>query len=317
MNTSSHNDANPPFHVADTLESARDAALDISGAGGAGSADDIVPAEVVADSRPCRKGRQGAALRRGTEKKRVKGYLTRKRLIELHVFGGKRLSECAREMGISGGRAYAVWKGVVAEANGGKGEPEEHQRAVRTYLDHHFRRVIEESQKLLGEAAAYGAAVIAAGKALSDLHGVAGEQVASSSVTLSDVGREVRIMSPLLMDKLEQIRSMGGVVNGRATDDSPIAAPVMLGGVPVDGLKEGDASSAGVPSPLLSACSGDKLAHALERTGERAVRCARINGAEVAMDSIPKAMPGRPAKRRNCGSESRSPFFSDEDTKND
>jgi len=272
------------------MESARDEALEISGAGGVGPTDDIVPAEVVADSRPCRKGRQGAALRRGTEKKRVKGYLTRKRLIDLHVFEGKRLSECAREMGISRNRAYAVWSAVVAEVHGGKGEPEEHKRAVRTYLDHHFRRVMEESQKLLGEAAAYGAAVIAAGKALSELHGTAGEQTPSPGVSLEDVGREVRIVSPLLMDKLEQIRSLGGTVNGRTADDPPIDAPVTLGGVPIEGVKQSVASSAGVSSPLLSACGDDKLAHALERAGERAVRRARIDGADAALDMIPSAV---------------------------
>lgn len=275
------------------MESARDGALDISGAGGVGPEDDIVPAEVVNDSRPCRKGRQGAALRRGTEKKRVMGYLTRERLVQLHIFAGKRLSECAREMGISRNRAYAVWSAVVAEVHGGKGEPEEHKRAVRTYLDHHYRRVMEESQKLLGDAAAYGAAVIAAGKALCDLHGAAGEQAPSPGVTLEDVGREVRIVSPLLMDKLEQIRSLGGVVNGRAADDPPADAPVMMDGVPVEGMKQSAASFAGVSSPLLAAYGDDKLAHALERAGERAVRRARIDGADAALDMIPSVVIGK------------------------
>lgn len=274
------------------MESAHDGALEISGAGGGGLADDIVPAEVIADPRPCRKGRQGAALRRGTEKKRVKGYLTRKRLIELHVFEGMRLAECARVMGISSGRAYAVWKLILAEVHGIKDTPEDHRRSVRTYLDQHYRRVIEGSQARLGEAASYGALVVAAGKALAELHGAAGEQIVPAGATLEDVGREVRVVSPLLLDRLEQMRSLGVSAGGGLSGDLPADAPVTLGGVPVEGMKPGAAASLGASSPLLPA-GDDKLAGDLERIGKRAVRCAQINGADAALAMIPSAVIGK------------------------
>lgn len=86
----------------------------------AGSAQ-IVDAEIVADPASSRKGRQGAALRRGSDIKRVRGHETRRKLIELHVFEGVRLKECARQMGLSYGRVLAVWHGIVAEVHGAKG----------------------------------------------------------------------------------------------------------------------------------------------------------------------------------------------------
>lgn len=100
------------------------APADASGDSGTGDASepiDIVDAEVVPDPRPDRKGRQGAALRRGSEKKRVRGYETRRRLVELDVFGGKRLKECAYELGISYGRAHAVCRHTTSRNEPGRG----------------------------------------------------------------------------------------------------------------------------------------------------------------------------------------------------
>ncbi len=198
------------FPEDDTL---KPAPVDASGDSGTGKDPEpigIVDAEVVPDARPERKGRQGAALKRGTEKKRVRGYETRRRLIDLHVFGGRRLKDCSRELGISYGRTHAVWRTVVAEAHGAHGTKDEHLQAVRGYLDCHYRRLIEESQPRLAEGAAYGAVVVQACKALADLHDLKAENPQPQGLTLEDVGREVRVVSPLLMDRLDKLRELTG-----------------------------------------------------------------------------------------------------------
>ena len=262
----------------------------ISGAGDDPKPVDIVDAEVVSDSRPDRKGRQGAALRRGTEKKRVRGYETRRRVIELHVFGGKRLHECARELGISYGRAHAVWRGVVAEAHGSGGTKDEHLRAMRGYLARHYRRLIEEGQQLLSEGAAYGAVVVQACKALADLHDLKGESPQPAGFTLEDVGREVRVVSPLLLDRLEQIR---GLSDSGSNQAESMAAGITVGGVPVEGALLEPVMAAGAKSPMLDGSVCQHMVDGLMRVGERAVERARLDGADAALDSVPKVgVPG-------------------------
>jgi len=96
MNHSSDGHPKGPVSEGDDLKHASDDAADIS---------EAVDVEIV--ERP---GKQPSALRRGSEIKRVRGHETRRRLIELHAFGGKRLIECARELGLSYGRVNAVWR---------------------------------------------------------------------------------------------------------------------------------------------------------------------------------------------------------------
>lgn len=232
MKDSSDDLPKAPFPEGDALKPAPADASGDSGAGNDSEPIDIVDAEVVSDPRPERKGRQGAALRRGTEKKRVRGYETRRRLIELHVFGGKRLVECAREMGISYGRAHAVWRTVVAEAHGAHGTKDEHLQSVRGYLDAHYRKLIEEAQPRLAEGAAYGAVVVQACKALADLHDLKAENPQSQGMALEDVGREVRVVSPLLLERLDKLRKMNGHVGAQSQPDAPVLS---VGGIPVEG----------------------------------------------------------------------------------
>jgi transposase-like protein len=290
MNDSHDDDQNAPFSKDDAAESARGVHSGISKTGEDSEPIDNVDAVVVPDARPDRKGRQGAALRRGTEMKRVRGFESRRRLIELHVFSGKRLPECARELGLSYGRTLAVWKSAVEEVHGSRGAPEEHLRSVRAYLDRHLRRVIEESQKLVGEAAAYGAVVVAAGKALAELHGVKDEKTGQPATTLEDVGREVRMVSPLLLERLDQIRGLSD--SGGQQAESP-AAGITVGGVPVEGATQERVMADGAKSPLLDGSMGEHMVHGLMRVGERAVARAQLDGADAAMTSVPNVgVPG-------------------------
>jgi len=276
---------NPNSFDHDAQGYASEAAPENSGLSGHPEPVDIVHAEVVADPRPSRKGKQGAALRRGTEIKRVRGYETRRRLIEMHVFGGKRLVECARLLGLSYGRVLGVWHAVVAEVHGSKGAPEEHLRAVRAYLDLNYRRVVEESQARLGEAASYGAAVIAACKALVDLHGLNEDASTPNATTLEDVGREVRVVSPLLMDKLERIKQL---TNKSPSGGDPQSATCLtVSGVPVEGAVVSAVLKSGGSSPLLDGSAHERMVSGLMRMGERAVKRAQMDGADVALDSIP------------------------------
>jgi hypothetical protein len=290
MNDPHDDHQNAPFPKDDAVEYARRDYSGISKNSTDSEPIDIVDAEVVFDPRPDRKGRQGAALRRGTEKKRVRGFETRRRLIELHVFAGKRLPECARELGLSYGRTLAVWQGVVAEVHGSRGAPEEHLRSIRSYIDRHLRRVMEESQKLVGEAAAYGAVVVAAGKALADLHGVKEEQTGQPATTIEDVGREVRVVSPLLMERLEQIRGLSDSGGQQAESN---ADGITVGGIPVEGASQEPAMAAGAKSPLLDGSLGKGMMHGLMRVGQRAVQRALLDGADAALASVPKmGVPG-------------------------
>lgn len=157
-----------------------------------------------------RRGRQPAALRRGTEKKRVRGFETRRRLVQLHVFEGKRLVECAREMGLSYGRVLTVWQGLVVEASGGGPDGEDLRQSVLAHSDRVLRHLIERSLPLVAKSAAHGMIVVKSLESLCRLHGVAGpdENRESSNSSLEDVGATVRNISPLLADKLERVRAL-------------------------------------------------------------------------------------------------------------
>jgi hypothetical protein len=275
---------NAPLTGDRSVKPIRNAASGISDSSAASEPIDIVHAEVVPDLKAERKGRQGAALRRGTEKKRVRGYETRRRLIEMHVFGGKRLQECARELGISYGRAHAIWRTVVAEAHGAHGTKDEHLQAVRSYLDCHYRRLIEESQPRLAQGAAYGAVVVQACKALAELHDVKGEPPQPLGLSMEDVGREVRVVSPLLMERLEQIRELSG--SGR-NQTEPNAAGFAIGGIPVEGETQGPAIAAGVKSPLLDGSVTERMIYGVMRRGEHVVQKAQLEGADAALEAMP------------------------------
>lgn len=225
--------------VAPALNSAPPVPLEILGKVGPVPGVDFVPTSCP----PALSGGKGAGrvLLATHQRNRVKGWALRERVIECHVFQGRSLRETARLLGRSYKRVTATWASVCRDVNGGKATPEAHREAVRGYLDTHLRRVIEGSQALLGEAAAYGAVIVQAGKALADLHGLKPEDVLPAGLTLEDVGREVRVVSPLLIDRLDKVRALTGVgadpASGHAVrwdkgKEIPVEGePVGLGGV--------------------------------------------------------------------------------------
>lgn len=165
----------------------------------------VVPTAEEARSAPV-KGRLPWQLRRGIEKTRVRGYETKRQLIELHVMQGHSLKECARLMGRNYQAIHRVWRLVVEGCSGERVAPEEHLRAVRAYADQHLRATIETAQSLVGDAAAYGAVVIAGVKQLCELHGVKPEEAGiTGTATLEDIGKSVRVTSPLLLAKLDRV----------------------------------------------------------------------------------------------------------------
>ena len=192
---------------------------------------DFVPTDVLPGPPP---GRQNRYLKAGTEKLRVRGWAMRERVIQLHCFEGKTLRQCATILGRSYKHTAMVWAAVAREVAGGKATPEAHREAVRGYLDKHYRRVMEGAQGLLGDAAAYGAVVVAAGKALAELHGIKPEDALPSGFSLEDVGREVRVVSPLLIDRLDQVRALapnfgdseGARAGARARWDAVRSVPI-------------------------------------------------------------------------------------------
>jgi hypothetical protein len=182
-----------------------------------GGQDDVVACPASAQDDRLHRGRQPAALRRGTEKKRVRGFETRRRLVQLHVFEGRRLVECSREMGLSYGRILAVWQGLVAEASGEGPDGEDLRQSVRAHSDRVLRHLVEKSLPLVAKSAAHGMIVVKSLESLWRLHGVAGpdENRETSNFSLEDVGAKVRNISPLLADKLARVRALakqeGGV----------------------------------------------------------------------------------------------------------
>ena len=176
----------------------------------AGGQDNVGARPASEEGDPMRCGRQPAALRRGTEKKRVRGFETRRRLVNLHVFEGKRLVECAREMGLSYGRILAVWQGLVAEASGVGPDGEDLRQSVRAHSDRVLRHLIETSLPLVAKSAAHGMIVVKSLESLCRLHGVAGsdENPEMGISTIEDVGATVRNISPILAGKLERVRAL-------------------------------------------------------------------------------------------------------------
>lgn len=175
---------------------------------GPGGEDSIVPTP--------RAGGQGRWLRQGTAKQKIRGRKTREEIINLHVFKGMPLKDVARKVGRHYRYVCLVWQGVVKECAGEDKLPEAHKAAVRAYCDTHLRRVIESSQGLIGEAAAYGAVVVQGVKQLAELHGLKAEDVAPEGMSLEQVGEQVRVVSPLLIDKLERVRAISGATAARA-----------------------------------------------------------------------------------------------------
>lgn len=179
--------------------------------------DDVGACPASAQDERIRSGHQPGALRRGTEKKRVRGLVTRSRLIELHVHGGKRLTECAKEMGLSYGRVLTVWQSLVAEAGDGAPPPEEQRRDVRAYCDLHLRHVIQKSLPKVGKGPAHGSVVVAALRELARLHGLEPSVDASTErrePSLADIGAAVRTISPVIAAKMERIEKLGERVTG-------------------------------------------------------------------------------------------------------
>lgn len=149
-------------------------------------------------------------LKRGAEVSRVKGYETRRELVRLHVFEGKSIPECARLMGRSYKGLHAVWRLIVAEASGDRGGGIDYRKQVKAYSDRVLRELVEVALPLVKDSAAHGAVVLKSIEQLRSLHGVDGaEEEAGPGMTLEEIGASVRVVSPLLADKLERVKALG------------------------------------------------------------------------------------------------------------
>ena len=131
--------------------------------------------------------------------------------MRLHVVEGKSLRECARLMGRNYKALHAVWRVVVAEACGEGEDAAEMRRSVRAFLDRGYRHLWEISVPLVAESAAHGAVCLKALEGLGKMHGVIGPEPggdAAGVATLAEIGASVRLVSPLLADKIERVRAL-------------------------------------------------------------------------------------------------------------
>lgn len=192
---------------------ARPSAAKTSGPGvpGGGEPAAFVPTEVVPGIPPARSlAHLSRNLKRGAEINRVRGYETKRQLVQLHCFEGKSIPECARLMGRSYRALHAVWRGVVAEASGERGGGIDYRLQVKALCDRSLRELLQVSIPLVAESAAHGAVVLKTVEALRSLHGVDGiEDKEAVGMTLEEIGASVRVVSPLLADKLERVKALG------------------------------------------------------------------------------------------------------------
>ena len=106
---------------------------------------------------------------------------------------------------------HAVWRVVVAEACGEGADSEQMRRDVRAFLDRGYRLAWESSYPLIAESAAHGAVALKALEGLGKMHGVVGPDPggdAAGAATLAEIGASVRLVSPLLADKIERVRAL-------------------------------------------------------------------------------------------------------------
>jgi hypothetical protein len=150
----------------------------------------------------------------------VRGWRTREELIRLRVEEGKSLKECAKLLGRHYNRVRILWREIVENASCDDGIPSKRRAEVRAYVDLHLRKVVRDGLARIGEGAAYGAVAVAALRALLALHGIKPEEAVASELSLADVGREVRAVSPILLAKLEHLEGLGFRVHDQSANDS-------------------------------------------------------------------------------------------------
>ena len=82
-----------------------------------------------------------------------------------------------------------------------------------------WRHLIQTSLSLVAKSAAHGMVVLKALDGLCRLHGVARPEAVAggpgpATFTLAEIGARVRVVSPLLIDKLDRVKALGSQVDG-------------------------------------------------------------------------------------------------------
>jgi transposase-like protein len=160
------------------------------------------------------KSKHPAALKRGTEIRKVLGHETKRRVVQLHVEQGLSLRETAKRIGRHYKYVCLVWQGIVKEVS--EGSSPEGKEQIRAFVDQHLRGLIEDGRRMFPEAAAYGAVAAKCLEQLADLHGLKAAEIAPEGMSLEQVGEQVRVVSPLLIDKIEKVRALSGISAARA-----------------------------------------------------------------------------------------------------
>jgi len=197
---------------------------------------DFVPTERPPGVAPAKTKGAGRWLKVGTDLMKVRGWAVRERLIQLHCFEGQSLKQCAKTLGRHPKRIAAIWAGVVRDVSGGS-DPDK-KAEIRAFADLSLRRFAQEGLSMFSEGAAYGAVGVQAIRALCELHGLKPDEAAAAGFSLEDVGREVRVVSPLLMDKMDRVAalrgpSVGSSEGGRAAANARWAKVIPVEGSPV------------------------------------------------------------------------------------
>ena len=102
-------------------------------------------------------GRQSRALRRGTDRSSVRGDRTAERVRDL-LLAGRSERQAAEELGLSRRHVRRVWRWWVDRARAGP-SPDE-AAAVKLFVVHRLRTIVEESLRRIEQSPGYATAAI-------------------------------------------------------------------------------------------------------------------------------------------------------------
>lgn len=175
----------------------------------------ILEADVVCKDKkkPERKHLSGLGRYRGAQT--VRGASTKAAIIHLKCETFLTTKEIAEELQLHPGYVQKIWRQAVDEAAEASVDPEK-RKELKSWLLNQLKLVIIKSQDLVEEQAAYGALVLKAVEQYATMSGIDTQEALSNKSTLEEIGKELTVRSPLVMSKLEGVKTLKDVERSTA-----------------------------------------------------------------------------------------------------
>jgi len=150
------------------------------------------------------KGKQPRPFAIQVDRARVRKAIKREDLARLVAVEGLTLAKAAEEMGISSRWAEQLWREAKAAAMAEDLSSEELKQEIRIQAVAALRQAQAVAMEHLDDTAAYGAVLVAATKALLEMHGCAkpDEEGNRSGESIEEVLRRAKVKSPLVLTRL-------------------------------------------------------------------------------------------------------------------